>query len=186
MRANYNPEGRSYSAEDIRIRADEVAQLTAALTPLATELFSHAAWFHTAAESAAALSEEAAALLKDILAEMDEQTEVDAESSRLASKLSQVLAQEHPLPEGEWVDARGKDLARAMAGFWFNLGDSEAVRADACDELMTGRANTPAQQDLATLCARFYLRSSDALYLLAALRDRSPVPARMLATAHAA
>jgi hypothetical protein len=176
MKANYNPEGRGHSSEDINARAEQVLGLTEFIQPLATDAFRGAILRQTAGESAAALSDEAALLLKDILAEMENQDEVDVQSVRLATQLSEALASGVEEPDSSWIAARGADLARNLVVFWFNLDADEHRRPATCEHFLAGKGEARKQQEFDTLCSRFYLRPMDAMPVLADVASRNGVP----------
>lgn len=176
MRANYNPEGRGISTEEINARAEQVLRLTEFIRPLATDAFRGAVLRQTASQSAAVLSEEAALLLKDILAEMENQDEVDVQSVRLATQLSEALASGVEETDSSWIAARGADLARTLVVFWFNLDANEHRRAGTCEQFLAGKGEARKQQEFDALCHRFYLRPVDVMPLLADVASRNGVP----------
>jgi hypothetical protein len=192
MHPNYRTPEMSYEAGEISACNDLLDALAAALLPAAERAFSDAIVRHSAQAGADILAGEALSTLEGLLAELDGQDpqpgtspeaprrhgQLDHEMRRLSAGLAEALAAPSDpagwdLPDmRSWVLARAMNLARAIAAFWVNLGDSTAARHAACAAFLPTLARQESgaggmRQHWQLICSRHYLDAAQAGVLLA-------------------
>lgn len=174
MKRNYIPEGMSSTPAQITERNSWVTALSTDLSPETYTLFKATVHYLTATESADALAEEANDILRDLLEELGDEAELDAELRQLGCQLSQQLqtadASDEPLNDEPWLQARGHDLAHTVAAFWTDLADTYSGRQAACQRLLEDFADdshSSRRHALELACSRFYLDTHQAHRLLA-------------------
>ncbi|HJV00086.1 MAG TPA: hypothetical protein VJ752_06010 [Burkholderiaceae bacterium] len=121
----------THDREDIARQNRELRQLCAAILPAARQLVRYGVSRRTAQEASAAQIAEADALLKSVLAELDEYIAVqpDAAREQLSRELAAAeVAADVPTEalaedDRQWMDQMAGDLAMAASAFWLELGD---------------------------------------------------------------
>jgi len=179
MKRNYVPTEMTYGPAQIAERNEYIDSLCTEVEPIAGDVLISAISRQTAGESAEALIEEARAALLDLLKEPEEIPRIDDGSRKLIIELAAVLdeAPEMPAvsPKDEWVMRRSKDLARAVVGFWVNLGEDEISRYEAStrilDEMIVGKESDRGR-NFALIYSRFGLNRKEASRLLSHLDAR--------------
>jgi hypothetical protein len=169
MHPNHQAPEMSYEPGEITASNTLLDTLSATLLPAAERAFSAAILRQSATSGADALAGEALSALRGILTELHDAASLDAEMRRLAAGLADALATPSDEPASweqadmrVWLQARAMDLARAVATFWANLGDSTSARHAACTALLPtlarrerGTGGVRQQWDL--ICSRFFL-----------------------------
>ncbi|MFY9316309.1 MAG: hypothetical protein WAO95_12225 [Burkholderiales bacterium] len=163
----------TYSPADIAERNKFIDEQCAKIAPLARAVFESAVRRESANINAEAIAEEASSALADLLANPAAKTRVDEASAGLAKALADAL-KEKPAPrsaadEKAWLDRRGRDLARAVVGFWINLGKDAVARHRASIEVLDAIAasrETKASRNFRTIFSRFWLGTEEASQLL--------------------
>jgi hypothetical protein len=174
MKPNYIPEGMTYTPADIAERNEYIDAFCAKVEPQARQAFESAVARQTETESAEAIVDEARSALAELLAAPEHQPQLDEESRKLIEALASALKERPELrdrkTEDAWIERRSKDLARAVVGFWANLGDDAPSRykgsAVLLDEMIAGR-DSERRRDFETIYSRFWLDSEEARQLLA-------------------
>ena len=173
----------AYTPRELNQTALALDQLTAASLPKAREVLKKAMVKQTGNASAQQISDEAKALLRELLSERDEIPMLadDAESERewresLEGALKAEATQSLEQVDREWLEMRARDLSRAMATFWWNLDpDDSERRSSSCSQIMQ-RENAD-KLKLGALGERFGLTIDDANDLLRAVgcaHDQQP------------
>lgn len=170
MHPNYQVPDMSYEPGEITATNTLLDALSAALLPEAERAFSAAVLRHSAQSGAETLASEALSALRGILSELHDETgPLDDATRRLSSSLADALAADTLALSGWeladtrlWSHQRAMDLARAIATFWVNLGDSPSARHAACAALLPilSRQESAAggmRQSLQLICSRFFL-----------------------------
>jgi hypothetical protein len=179
----------SYSEGEIAERNRDIDALCARIQPLVQQVFASAVARQTATESTEVLVEEAKSALRELLAQPENESRLEDGSRGLKQLLATALAQESvsvvPEPPNEWVERRSKDLARALVGFWINLGEDFVARYRASvallDDMVAANASVQSR-NLATLYSRYWLDAAEAQQLLRyveALAAMAPVARAM-------
>jgi hypothetical protein len=171
---NYLPEGMTYTPADIAERNEYIDAFCAEVEPRARQAFQSAVARRTETESAEAIVDEARSALAELLAAPEHQPHLDEESRKLIEALASALKERPELrdrkTEDAWIERRSKDLARAVVGFWVNLGDDAPSRykgsAVLLEEMIAGR-DSERRRDFETIYSRFWLDSEEARQLLA-------------------
>jgi hypothetical protein len=175
MKPNYIPPGNTYAPAEIAERNKYIDALCAGIQPDARAAFESAVARQTINESATELAEEARAALLEVLAEPLELL-LDQETVRLKAALAGALKLEPQTPEkssdAAWMDRRSKDLARAVVGFWVNLGGGETSRYRASirvlDHMLVG-TQSESKRSFELICSRFWLDANEGVRLLSRL-----------------
>lgn len=179
MKLNYVPAEMTYGPAEIAARNEYIDVLCAEVEPIARDIFKSAVKRQTAGESAETLIDEARAALLDLLKEPEELSKIDDGSRKLITELAAVLKQAPEMPalstEDGWVTRRSKDLARAVVGFWVNLGENEVSRYEASttilDEMIVGK-ESDRRRNFTLIYSRFGLNQKEASRLLSHLDAR--------------
>jgi hypothetical protein len=131
MKRNYIPPENTYSPSDIAQSNEYIDALCAGIQPFARAAFESAVARQASDESATVLAEEARSALLELLADPADVL-LDEETVRLKQGLAAALKQQpqtRPSASGEaWIERRSRDLARAVVGFWVDLGKEETSR----------------------------------------------------------
>jgi hypothetical protein len=170
MHPNYQAPEMSYEPGEITACNTLIDALSAALLPEAERAFGAAVLRHSAESGAETLASEALSALRGILSELqDESGPLDEATRRLSSGLANALMAGSPeLSSWEqadtrlWTHQRAMNLARAIATFWVNLGDSPSARHAACAALLPALSRQESaaggmRQYLQLICSRFFL-----------------------------
>src|SRR5437763_945874 len=129
MKRNYVPDGLTHRRTDIAKQNQYIDKLCAELTPLAQELYGVVIKRQMASEGAKVLIDEAQSTLRELLSDSEALPQHDEEVRDLTKQLEAALdADLPPLDHHSLVERGGEDLARAVVGFWFDLGKDELER----------------------------------------------------------
>ena len=169
-----------HKPEALSATAIEMDRLTKAIYPDAVEALRSAMARQTAAASAAVLEEEAKNVLRELLENpdvLDEDATGDErqDDGSLRQSLERAVGTKarHSL-EGEtpaWLETRGLDLARAIAGAWMDFGRDEGARHQVVASLLKGPGK-PRGSAIDDLARRFELSGDETRNLMAATRSR--------------
>lgn len=177
MKLNYVPEGMTYSPEEIAEGNEYVDAVCHQLEPAARDAFVSALRRQTADETAEALLEEARSAADQILADAEHTPELDEESRKLVAQLAAELRKGTAIPDEKdeqvWIERRSKDLARAVAAFWYDLHDDVRARYEAGGEILdelVSRKLTRNGRDYEMIVSRFSVDASESHALLSNLR----------------
>lgn len=160
--------------------AAELERLTKAIYPDAVEVLRSAMARQTGSASAVVLAEEARDVLRQLLEDPDEVDESlngeDAEQDQSWRDALEraVGAQARRSVEGEipaWLEMRGHDLARAIAGVWWDFGSEEAARLQVVERLLE-ETECQHKRAIDELARRFELSNDETRGLLANVRKR--------------
>lgn len=169
MHPNHHAPEMSYEPGEITACNTLLDMLSAALLPAAEQAFSTAILRQSAESGAEALAGEALSALHGILAELQDEPALDTEMRRLSAGLANALAGANDEPASWeladtrlWIHGRAMDLARAVATFWVNLGDTTTARHAACAAFLPTlarqeRATGGMRQQWELICSRFFL-----------------------------
>jgi hypothetical protein len=180
MKRNYVPADLIHHRSAIAERNRYLDKLCADLAPVAQTVYANALKRRTSKETADILVEEARATLKDLLTEAVNVR--DEEAQQLTKELEKALEiSASDIRPGEFqsvVKRDSADLARALVGFWFDLGSSEIERYKRTVVVSIGLAtndDSDESKDLGAIGARFGLERSEAYKLLGALNASAVV-----------
>jgi len=178
------PEQLVHRPEALSTTANEVDRLTKAIYPDAVEALRSAMARETAAASAAVLEQEARNVLRELLESPDEldlgaSGEEGEDNRSLRQSLERAVETEARRSlEGDtpaWLEMRGLDLARAMAGVWMDFGRGDVARLQVLERLLKGQAK-PGGSAVDELARRFELSDHETRDLLDAARKRFKFP----------
>jgi hypothetical protein len=172
MKRNYIPKGHTYAPSEIAERNEHIDALCARIQPYALAAFESAVMRQTTEESAAELAEEARAALLEVLADPGDVL-LDEETVRLKEALAAALKQEpktlRKSSDAAWMARRGADLARAVVGFWVDLGEEATARYKTSISLlddMAGPQRSGLKRRFELIYSRFRLDANEAGGLL--------------------
>ena len=135
MKPNYIPEGMTYTPADIAERDEYIDAFCAKVRTAGAAAFESAVARQTETESAEAIVDEARSAMAELLAAPEHQPQLNEESRKLIEALASALKERPELrdrkTEDAWIERQSKDLARAVVGFWVNLGDDAPSRSKA-------------------------------------------------------
>ena len=139
MKLSYLPKARTYSLADIARSNERIDDLCARIEPIARTLFLNAVQ-RQSEEGASVLLDEAKAAVSSLLADPSagqvcSMRHRDDLMSHLAHSLRNGFSPDEE-PNQDWIVERGRDLARAIVGFWANLGATDAVRYERAEEVL--------------------------------------------------
>lgn len=155
MKPNFVSAERTFSRRLITKQNEQIDRLSAKILPHATILFEQAIQRHTATASADVLIGEARAVLDEMLHELSDDRWADEQSHLLRDALAYSLNQAPSASaDQQWILSRGRDLARAVATYWFGLEPGQ--RAELL-QATTDWSHHAALADFRLIAVRFYL-----------------------------
>ena len=161
MKPHLTDPDMTHSRADIAAQNREIGLLCAAILPHAQSLVEQGVASHTAQAAGAVLAGETDAMLRSMLAELDDGIDARQRDEQLDKQLSNDVEADDLLDDDrQWISRLGADFALAAATFWLDLGTAAADRMRRQELLMrqlhAGRHDDGlAAFDL--IAARFYV-----------------------------